>query len=217
MKLPLLQITRQAEIGSMGLAGNYHQIQTLAQNALDLIDSYSLSVQLYRQYGYELAPEAISVASVLYDADQQLKSLAEAYNVQLELKIDGKYGPVLAHKRGLQSAIVGLASAIIEALPAHSETERPSLQLAAHRCRYGIVAGVYANIPGLSSDALKRGRRLYGTSRQPIVDLSHTSGAGIFVADAIFRSMRLKLHVSKYKHLYGLGVILKPSLQLSLI
>ena len=217
MKLPLLQISRQAELGALGLETNYADIVTLAENALQLIDGYSLGLQLSDQLGYELAAEAVSVSSVLYDADLQLRELARLYNVQLELNIGGKYGPVLVHKKGLQSAIVGLASALIEAIPSQSIGNSTTLHLATHRCRYGIVAGVYANIPGLSSDTLKKGRMLYGLSRQPMVEISHTSGSGIFVADSIFKAMRLNLHVSRHRHLYGLGVVLKPSPQLALV
>ncbi len=216
LKLPLLQISRQAELANLGLTSDIGQIQTLASNALQLIDAYRLSLQLERQFNLELLPESVSVSSVLYDADQQLKALARVYNVQVELNIGGKFEPVLAHKNGLQSAIVGLASALIETLPAH-DLDKPVLQLATHRCRYGIVAGVYADIPSLSSEVLKRGRKLYGLSRQPLVDVSHSSGAGIFVADAIFRAMKLKLHVSRHHHKYGLGVVLQPSAQLVLV
>lgn len=220
MKLPLVQIARQAELGSMGMDVSYGQIQTLAENAVQLIDGYSLSLQLAHRISYELATESVSVSSVLYEANQQLKSLARLYDVQLELNIGGKYGPVLAHRKALQSAIVGLATALIEALPAQvgrSSSSCMTLQLASHRCRYGIVAGVYASVPGLSSDALRRGRKLYGMSRQPLVEISHTSGAGIFVADAILKAMKLNLHVSRHHRLYGLGVVLRPSSQLALV
>lgn len=217
MKLPMVQIARQAELGSMGLPFDCSQIQTMAENALQLIDGYSLSLQLAYRLSYELATEAVSVSSVLYEANQQLGSLARLYDVQLELNISGKYGPVLANRKALQSAIVGLASALIEALPAQTNGNSTILHLATHRCRYGIVAGVYASVPGLSSDALRRGRKLYGLSRQPLVEISHTSGAGIFVADSIFRAMKLNLHVSRHHRLYGLGVVLKPSSQLALV
>ena len=217
IKSPLIQIARQAELGSLGLKTDLYQIRTLADNGLKLIDSYVLGLQLANQHSYELAPEAVSVSSILYEADQQLRELARLYNVELELNIQGRYEPVMAHRQGLQSAIIGLASALIEALPAQHNGQQTTLQLATHRCRYGIVAGVYANIPSLSSDTLKRGRKLYGMSRQPLVEVSHTSAAGIFVADAIFRAMKLKLHVSRHHRLYGLGVVLQPSSQLALI
>lgn len=217
IKLPLIQISRQAELGSLGLATDLNQIRILADNGLKLIDSYALGLQLANQHSYELAPEAVSVSSILYEADQQLRELARLYNVALELNIHGRFEPVMAHRQGLQAAIVGLASALIEALPSQNIGEQITLQLATHRCRYGIVAGVYANIPTLSSETLKRGRKLYGISRQPLVEVSHTSAAGIFVADAIFRAMKLKLQVSRHHRLYGLGVVLQPSSQLALI
>ncbi|MCL4357408.1 hypothetical protein M1512_00730 [Patescibacteria group bacterium] len=218
LKLPLIQIARQAELAAFGMNADLTQIRTLAENGLKLIDGYSLGLQLANLTNYELAPEAVSVASVLYEADEQLKALARLYSVELELNISGRYEPVLAHRQGLQAAIVGLASALIEALPAQaSGTSQTTLQLATHRCRYGIVAGVYANIPNLSSEALRSGRKLYGRSRQPLVEISHTTGAGIFVADAIFRAMKLKLHVSRHHRLYGLGVVLQPSSQLALV
>ena len=217
MKLPLLQIARQSELAAMGLSPDLSQIRTLAENGLQVIDGYSLGLQLANQNLYELTRESVSVASVLYDADQQLRALARLYNVQLELNIAGRFGPVLANRQGLQSAIIGLASAFIEALPSQSAGRQTTLQLATHRCRYGIVAGVYASIPSLSSETLRQGRKLYGLSRQPLVEVSHTSGAGVFVADAIFRAMKLKLHVSRHHRLYGLGVVLQPSPQLALV
>ncbi len=218
MKLPLLQIARQAELVNLSRdLKDISGIQALATNALQLLDAYSLSLQLKNNAGFELAPETTSVASVLYDANRQLQALARMYNVQLELNIGGRFEPVLAHRKGLESAIIGLASAFIETLPAQVNGGDLKLQLATHRCRYGIVAGVYADMPGLRSEALNRGRKLYGRSRQPMVDVSHTSGAGIFVADAIFKAMSLKLHASRHRRLYGLGVVLKTSSQLSLV
>ncbi len=217
MKLPLVQIARQAELAQMGLGSDFSSIRTLAENGIQLIDGYSLGLQLANMHNYELAPESVSVSSVLYEADQQLRALARLYNVEIELNICGRFEPVLAHKHGLQAAIVGLASALIEALPSQAEGKQTKLQLATHRCRYGIVAGVYADLPNLSSDTLKRGRKLYGNSRQPLVTISHTPGAGIFVADTIFRAMQLKLHISRHHRLYGLGVVLQPSSQLAMI
>ncbi len=217
MKLPLLQIARQAELGVMGVENNYTTIQTLAENSLHLLDGYSLSLQLAHQYGYQFVTESVSVAAVLYDANQQLQSLAKLYDVQLELNIGGKYGPVIANRKALESAIVGLASALIEVIPAQMNSNCSTLHLATHRCRYGIVAGVYASVPGLSREALRKGRKLYGLSRQPLVGISHSSGTGIFVADSIFRAMKLNLHVSRHRRLYGLGVVLSPSSQLALV
>jgi hypothetical protein len=105
---------------------------------------------------------------------------------------------------------------VIEALPA-LESPQLKLQLATHRSRYGIVAGLYSDTPQLSKTTLRRGRRLQRRSRQPMTSLSHTSGAGIFVADSILQAMQLRLGASRHHRLYGLGTVLPLNNQLQLI
>jgi len=211
LKLPLVQIAREAERNDPGLAG----IRATAEAALRLLDSYSLGVRLALEPA-ELGQESITVSSVLYEAGQQLDGLAKQYDVRLELNVAGRFGPVLAHRQGLQAALVSLGAALIEALPAQGG-EQLKLQLATHRSRYGIVAGLYADTKQLSTDALRRGRALQSRSRQPLINLTHTSGAGIFVADAILQAMRLKLLTSRHHRLYGLGTVLQPSQQIQLV
>ncbi len=215
VKLPLLQIARQAELSALTGRPNLEEIQITADNALRLIDNYVLSVRL--SYEKELLEmEAVSVSSVLYDTGQELSSLAKSYGVNLELHIGGRFGTVMAHRVGLQSALVSLGSALIEALPAQ-EGPQLKLQLATHRCRYGIVAGLYTDTEQLTTEALRQGRRLQGSTRQPLTNLTHTAGTGIFVADAILRAMQLKLKVSRHHRLYGLGAVLQPNHQMQLV
>ena len=215
LKLPLLQIARQAEHGQLTGQTDAASIQSTADNALQLLDNYVLGVRLSLDH-QQLDIEPVSIASVLYDTGQQLDSLAKRYGVGLELNIAGRFGPVMAHRQGLQAALVSLGTSLIEALPA-LDSPQLTLQLATHRCRYGIVAGLYADTQHLSSETLRRGRALQGTARQPLASLSYGSAAGIFVADAILDAMRLKLKVSRHHRLYGLGTVLQPNHQLQLI
>lgn len=215
LKLPLLQIARQAENGRLTNQFDPSAIQVTADSALQLIDNYTLGVRLSldRQL---LETEPVSISSVLYDTTQELESLAKSYGVNLELNIAGKFGPVMAHRQGLQAALVSLGAALIEALPA-MENKQLTLHLATHRCRYGIVAGLYADTEQLTRDMLNRGRALQGRARQPLTTLTHSSGAGIFVADSILEAMNLKLSVSRHRNLYGLGTVLQPNHQLQLV
>jgi hypothetical protein len=215
LKLPLLQIARQAEQAQLTGQADLATIQATADSALRLLDNYALGVRLALE-PEKLAVESVSVSSVLYDTGQQLDALAKSYGVELELSIAGRYGPVLAHRRGLQAALVSLGAALIEALPAQ-ESSQLKLQLATHRSRYGIVAGLYADTRQLSNEALQHGRELQRHSRQPLMNLTHTSGAGIFVADTILRAMRLSLKASRHHRLYGLGTVLQPNHQLQLV
>lgn len=215
LKLPLLQIARQAEHGQMGGRIDLLGLQSTADNAVRLLDNYALGVRLSLE-PQALAIEPVSVSSVLYDTGQQLYTLARDYGVELELNIAGRFGPVMAHRQGLQAALVSLGTALIEALPA-LENRQLKLQLATHHCRYGVVAGLYANTEQLSSETLRRGRALQGRSRQPLPALSQGSAAGVFIADAILNAMQLRLRASRHRRLYGLGTVLQPSNQLQLV
>jgi hypothetical protein len=220
LKTPLLQIARQAELASLqdNRAVSLGQIQTTADMALRLIDSYVLGARLALEQEYMLQMEPVSISSVLYDAGQQLDGMAKLYGVELDLNVGGKYGPVMAHRAGLQSALVSLGHALIEAMPALGGGQpHQRLTLSAYRSRYGIVTGVYSDVEQLTTEALRQGKRLKGHARQPLATLTHTSGAGVFVADAILQAMDSGLTVSRHHKLFGLAAILKPNPQLQLI
>jgi hypothetical protein len=218
MKLPLLQIVRQAELGSLTGDGleQLGKVRVNADVALKLVDGYLLSMRLAAEEHESIEQESVSISSVLYDTAQQLHPIAKLYGVDLELSMDGKYGPVTAHREGLQAALVSLGYALIEALPA-TDAPQMKLQLAAHRCRYGIVAGLYADVDRLTTEALRQGRKLHGSARQPLPALSHCGGAGVFVADAILRAIGARLKVSHHHNRSGLGTVLQPNAQLQLI
>ena len=216
LKVPLLNIVRSAELArSRQLYDNINTIEAVADAALELLDAYLLGVHFAVKETY-LDVEPVSIPSMLYDVGHQLASIAKMYEVQLDLRLEGKYAPVIAHRQGLQAAFVSLGYALVEALPAMAMS-RPRLQLSVHRCRYGIVAGMYCDAEQITMQMLRQGRQLYGRARQPLVSMSHTSGAGIFVADAIFHSMSARLMASRHHKLHGLGVVLRPSLQMQLV
>lgn len=218
MKLPLLQIVRQAELGALtgDAAGSLDQARTNADVALKLIDGYLLSMRLAAEGTEQIQQESVSISSILYDAAHELHPIAQLYGVELELSLGGKFGPVTAHREGLQNALVSLGYALIEALPATASPQL-RLQLAAHRCRYGIVAGLYADVDRLTTEALRQGRKLQGTARQPLPAFSHCGGAGVFVADAILTAIGARLKVSHHQRRSGLGAVLQPNAQLQLV
>jgi hypothetical protein len=76
---------------------------------------------------------------------------------------------------------------------------------------------MYTEVQGLTTEALRQGRRLYGKARQPMTNLSPSSAAGVFVADALLHGMDSQLMVSKHRKLYGLGAILQPNAQMQLV
>lgn len=219
LKLPLLQIARQAELAASTTSPrnqSLEPIQTTADMAIRLLDNYLFGARLALEGEYQLALEPVSVSSVLYDTGQQLDAMAKLYDVELQLNIGGKFGPIMGNRQALQSALTSLGYALIEALP-NLGGKKFTLQLAAHRCRYGIVAGMYSDVEQLTTEALRQGRKLYGHVRQPLATLTHSSGTGVFVADAILQAMDAELKVSRHHNLYGLGTVLHPTRQVQLI
>lgn len=215
IKLPLLQIARAAEQSQLTGQDLNQQIKTSSESALKLVDSYVLGLKL-ASGKHDMPLEYVSLSSVLYDSAHELYATAQNYGVALELQIEGRHSPVQTNQQALRAAMISLGMALIEALPAQ-ETTQLKLLMASHPSRYGQVAGIYADQQQVTKEALKLGRELQGMSAQPFVQTSHTSGAGIFIADNILKSLKLNLISSRHHRLHGLGTILQPNRQLSLV
>ncbi len=214
LKLPLLHIAREAELAAQRQdIAALQSIGYTADMALSLVDSYLLSVQLQAQPTLELEP--VSVSAMLQETAHQLNGLAQRYNCQLEVNLGGKYGPVMAHRQGIEAAFKTLGHAFIEAAP--SAGQQHTVVLGAHRTSNGLVAGIFSEQAGLTADSYRRGKALLGTARQSLPGLSPAAGAGIFVADAILGHMAAPLHPSRHRNQAGLAATLLPSQQLVLV
>ena len=219
MKMPLMQIARLAELSQLAdsTSVDLADIELTADSALRLIDSYLLSTKLARAQN-SLQLEPVSVSAVLNETAHQLSKLASQYDCSLELHLAGRYEPVLAHQAGLEAALISLGYAFIEAQASNNYQQHPIIKLAAHRGKNGIVAGLFSGADdNLSATLYRRGRGLYGQARQPLSNLTASSGAGIFVADSLLASMSAKLRVAHHQRLTGLAATLMPSQQMVLV
>jgi K+-sensing histidine kinase KdpD len=215
LKTPLSVIARQTEL--VELTGNVRQldagaIHTQATIALTLVESYLLGLQLLHDQK-ELALEPVSVSSMLVDVAHELDAFAKQYDTGLELQIAGKYEPVMAHPRGLRSALLSLGYALLEGYPLRNQ----KLTLAVHRTPHGIVTGLYGDYEELSSQQWRRALTVQGAARQPFQSLTSGSGAGIFVAQTILESMATRLRVGKHRNQHGMATTLQPSQQLQFV
>ncbi len=215
IKLPLLQIARAAEQAQLTGQDLNQPIKTSSESALKLLDSYVLGLKLATSQ-QELNLETVSLSSILYDSAHELYASAKNYGVALELSLEGRHSPVQTNPEALKAAMISLGMALIEALPAQ-ETTQLKLVMASHPCRYGQVAGIYADREQITKEALKQGQTLKGVSAQPFVKTSHTSSAGVFIADNILKSLKLNLISSRHHKLHGLGTVLQPNKQLALV
>lgn len=214
LKLPLLQIARNAELAQATRdTGSYADISYTADMALRLIDSYLLSVELQAQPSLQLEP--VSVSAALQDTAHALSQLARQYDTDLVIDIKGRYQPVMAHRSSLESALTSLGYAFIESTAA--DEQRHKVILGAHQSSKGLVVGAYGNQPKISSSALARSIALFGSAKQALPQLSGSAGAGVFIAHSLLRSINAPLHVSRHNTLSGVAATLSPSHQLSLV
>ncbi|HEX3568112.1 MAG TPA: hypothetical protein VHT70_00350 [Candidatus Saccharimonadales bacterium] len=219
LKLPLLHIARQAELGGDAPEKDraaLQNMQTSAESALNLVDSYLLGLQLVQDQS-SLALEPVTLSSVLLDAAHELDAFARQYGVLLELEITGRFAPVMAHRAGLRATFLSLGYALIEALPSLADARHHRLTLATHRTPAGVIAGLYTQGSILTTEQFRVAQGLCGKARQPLTGLSPSSGAGVFVADAILRAMASCLRVGRYQNMTGLAATLQPSQQLQLV
>jgi hypothetical protein len=219
LKVPLTTIARQAELSQMNGAVALQDIAAMhsqAATALTLVDSYLLGLELLReQTSLELEP--VSVSSTLVDIAHDLYYIARQYGVELEVQVAGKYEPVMAHPRGLRAALLSLGYGMVEAQAAQDRPRHHHLTLATHRTPHGIVAGMYGEYEDLEADGWRTALALKGRTQQPFTGLTASSGAGLFVADTILRSMSTRLRVGRHQKEAGLATTLQPSQQLAFV
>lgn len=209
LKEPLVYIAREAELAAITSdVSALKRVQFSATTGLQLIDSFLLSTELSDQQSFELEP--ISISATLYDIAEELLPLARQQDCELRVTLAGRYGPIMAHGPSLRAAFRLLGQSFLSG-------QATAVELGAHRSIKGIVAGVFSNQPGLSTDVYQRGRALFGTARSPMPGMRASAGAGVFVAESLLGSSAARLKAAKHNKQQGLAVTLRPSLQLQLI
>lgn len=214
LRLPLTQILRKSELALLnGSDSEIKDIATTANAALRLVDSYLFSTQvLLGQQQLNLEP--VSISASMYDTAQYLSDIAKLYDCDIDVAISGKAGLAMAHPQGLRAALISLAYSFIST---DSTQHKKRVILHAGKTNQGISAGVFTTNKQLPKESLSSARELFGVARQPISNLTHNHGAGIFVADSLFGFMSTSLKVTKQKTSAGLSAILLPSQQLALL
>ena len=205
LKVPLIHIAHSAERRHVEA---FAEIELTTARALQLIDSYLLSLQ---QRQLELEP--VSLSSVLYDVAQTLDPLARQHNADLEISVAGRYRPVMAHHAGLAAGLTMLGQSLLEA----DSGSRPRLVLSVYRGKEGIAAGVFGDHPDLTPSLFRQALKLYGQARQPLPSANSLNGAGLYVAHSLFERMQSHLKVSHHTKLTGLAAHFLPSAQLQLV
>ncbi len=219
LKVPLTIIARQAELNqALGAAVQPDDLRAMhvqATTALTLVDCYLLGLAL-SQGQTQLELEPVSLSSMLTTAAHELYYLARQHNIELEVQTAGKYEPVMANHRGLHAALVSLGYGLLES-NGQTQGRHRHLTLAAHRTPHGLVAGIYGDYEDLEAHEWRTALKLCGQASQPFTALCSGSGAGLFVADTILRSMTSQLRVGRRQKEAGLAATFQPSHQLMFV
>lgn len=214
-KLPLTHIARMAELGTMTQdITHLDSIQTTASSALELLDSYLLSLQLSANW---LAPEleTVSLPAVLQDVAHTLQQCNPGRTIELDIPLRSM--PVIAHPLGLATALQNLGQAMLDMNSEPQDAKPERTLLAIHSSRAGLVAGAFANMQRLQTLALRRAKTLHGQARTPFAQLTSTPSANVFVADVLLGTMSSSLRLARHQQLPGLAATFLPSKQLSLV
>lgn len=216
IKLPLIHIARQAEIAKDSSAGvDPESLSALSEMAIKLIDSYFLSLPDPNQV--KLALEPVSLSSVLQTAAYNLEGMAKLYNCEIQLRLSGKFSPVMSHRTRLEAAFTMLGFAFIESQNQPENGKKSQVYLTGYKTAQGLAGGVFSPQLEMTNESLKRGLEGLGKQHQALPELSQTTSAGVFIADALLDNLAAKLRVAHYRKLSGLATTLLPSRQLQLI
>lgn len=211
LKLPLVQIAQSAELG----LENTEYIQSIAKNALKIIDGYQMSLK-ESDSQFMLPLEPVAVPLILLDVANDLSAHAGMYDCKVVLDYSTRLIPAMANKAALKSALLNLGQGLISAT-SQTDEQHKSITIAAHHSANGIVAGIFSNMKGINKQLWYGGKSLYGKARIPIPQISGGSPAGIFIADKLFEKMSSTLRLTHHNNLPGLAATLITSSQLKLV
>ena len=220
--LPLIQVKASLELlGSQNYAKaaarQHAQGSALSiDTGLQLVEAYKLL--LNAEHHAALPAEPLVIGSVLEEIAHKLSPYAKQYNTNIEVSVQHRLNPILAHQPSLSAALEVLGSSIIRAQSAQSEQKKYQLVLGAHRSPDNVIAvGVFSSVHGLSDRTLRAARSLVGKARQPLPAVPAGAAAGVLVADMLCAAMWQPLRAAAHHNLPGLVTMLPASKQLQFV
>jgi hypothetical protein len=220
--LPLLQVKSSLDLlesrdFAKDAARKHLQESNLCiDTGLQLAEAYKLLLNAETQAGLEAEP--VSVGAALEAIAHKLAPYAKLYDTTIEVSVQQRLYPVLAHQASLSAALEILGSSIIRAQSAQSEQGKYLLVLGAHKSMDNLVAaGVFSSVHGLSDRTLRAARSLVGKARQPLPAVPAGAAAGVLVADMLCAALWQPLRAAAHHNLPGLVTSLPASKQLQFV
>lgn len=222
LALPFLQIKSSVELligqNYAKAAARQHAATSVlsADSGLQLVEAYKLLLSAEDNLKQPLEP--VAIGAVLEDIAHKLASYAGQYDTSLEVSVQSRLAPVLAHQPSLSSALEILSASLIRAQAAQTEAKSYKLVLGAHRSPdNAIAAGAFSSVHGLSDRTLRAARSLVGKARQPLPAVPPGAAAGVLIADMLCAAMWQPLRAAAHHNLPGLVTALPASRQLQFV
>lgn len=220
LSLPLLQIKTTLELVGGGdsqksLKQHIPNLVLNAENGLNLIEAYRLALRSVGDTKMQMEP--VAVGSVLQEVADQLTPYAKQYVTDLEVDVQGKLTPVLAHRPSLSAALQCLGASMIRTQAATTGQRRHHLIFGAHKSNNLVVTGVFSDVQGLSDKALRNAHSLAGKAYQPLPSVPSGSASGVLIADMLCASMWQPLRAAAHRKMGGLATSVPISQQMQFI
>lgn len=215
LKNPLLLVARSSELAAKdSTVVDFAELEQSAEQALRLIDHYLLSAQ--SEYGQkQLQLEPVSLGSIFYDVANDINTLAQANNY--ELQVDTRHtAPVMVDPYAARAALSSLSQIMMTPNP---DKKTKVLRLSAFKKSAGeVVAGVLVpGVEGFTESELKAARNLQGNSATVLGKGSASSGIHLAIAGSLAEAMGGQVLPIKRLRMKGLGMQLIKSEQLALV
>lgn len=192
------------------------QMNLSADNGLQLIEAYKLV--LAAEDNMEQPFEPVAIGAVLQDVAHQLNDYAKRYGTTLQVDVQHRLTPVLAHQPSLFAAMEVLGSSLIRTQAAQATKKERVVILGAHRgVESQISAGVFGNVEGISDKALRTARLLSGKARQPLPKMPVGAASGVLIADMLCSIMWQPLRAAAHNGFDGLATVIPVSKQMQLV
>ncbi|OGL34419.1 hypothetical protein A3F65_00230 [Candidatus Saccharibacteria bacterium RIFCSPHIGHO2_12_FULL_47_16b] len=222
LALPLLQIKtnletwQPANLSKDQLVQNAEKINLSVDNGLQLIEAYRQVIKAGEDLSQDYQP--VAIGAVLNDVAHQLSPYAQKYDAKLQVDVQGRLTPVLAHQPSLFIAMQVLTSSLIRASASQAHKKEQLVILGAHRGEANLIStGVFSNVQGISDRALRTARSLMGKARQPMPNLPAGAASGVLIADMLCSAMWQPLRAAVHGGMHGLVTVVPGSKQLQLI
>lgn len=222
LALPLLQVKSSLEV----LQSQAFDKKAARQHAAESTLSIEAGLQQIEAYRLllgatevdKLPMEPVAISTLLDDIAHKLAPYAKQYDTKVEVSVQHRLAPVLAHQPSLVAVLEVLSCSLIRAQAAQTEQPAYRLVLGAHHSPDKAVAtGVFSNVQGLSDRALRAARSLVGKARQPLPAVPAGAAAGVLVADMLCATLWQPLRAAAHNNLAGLATVVPASQQLKLV